>query len=110
MYNSAWPIPVDHAATRANQTVHWALAQEYGMARFVTLLVALISLILVFPEPTRAQSSAPQVIYDNTLKNGWQNWSWATTNLSNTSPVHSVSTSLSVTATAWQALFFHHDV
>jgi len=52
---------------------------------------------------------ADQIIYDDALENGWQNWSWATVNLANTSPVHSGSDSISVTAnnnpTNWQALY-----
>ncbi|MGA9780228.1 MAG: glycoside hydrolase family 44 protein, partial [Verrucomicrobiia bacterium] len=52
---------------------------------------------------------ADQIIYDNALENDWQNWSWATVNLSNTSPVHSGSYSISVTASNtpanWQALY-----
>jgi len=52
---------------------------------------------------------ADQIIYDDALENGWQNWSWATVNLANTSPVHSGSYSISVTAnnnpSNWQALY-----
>jgi hypothetical protein len=54
-------------------------------------------------------ASADQIIYDDALENGWQNWSWATVNLANTSPVHSGSDSISVTAnntpSDWQALY-----
>ncbi len=52
---------------------------------------------------------ADQIVYDDALENGWANWSWATVNLANTSPVHSGSDSISVTAsntpTNWQALY-----
>lgn len=54
-------------------------------------------------------SRADQIIYDDALQNGWQNWSWATVNLANTSPVHSGADSISVTAdntsSDWQALY-----
>ena len=40
---------------------------------------------------------ADQIIYDNALENGWQNWGWATLNYANPSPVHSGSDSVSVT-------------
>lgn len=43
---------------------------------------------------------ADQVIYDDALENGFQNWGWATLNYNNTSPVHSGSDSVSVTVTA----------
>jgi Glycoside hydrolase family 44 len=42
---------------------------------------------------------ADQVIYDDALENGWQNWGWATLNYYNTSPVHSGAMSISVTIT-----------
>lgn len=51
---------------------------------------------------------ADQVIYADALVNGWENWSWATTNLAATSPAHAGSRSISVSAGAWQALYLHH--
>jgi hypothetical protein len=42
---------------------------------------------------------ADEVIYDDVLENGFQNWGWATLNYANTSPVHSGSDSVSVTIT-----------
>ena len=56
-----------------------------------------------------AFSQVDQMIYSDSLVNGWQDWSWATVNTNNTSPLHSGSHSISVTATAWQALYLHHD-
>jgi len=50
-------------------------------------------------------AEADQIIYTDSLQNGWQNWSWATVNLANTSPIHSGSKSISVTAASWQALY-----
>lgn len=48
---------------------------------------------------------ADQIIYDDALENSWQDWSWATVNLANTSPVHSGSDSISVTASNWSGLY-----
>lgn len=60
--------------------------------------------MVVFSFTTRAD----QTIYDDTLENDWQNWSWATVNFTNTSPTHnSSSDSISVTAGAYQAVYFH---
>src|SRR5947208_5014370 len=59
-----------------------------------------------------AQSSFGQVdqsIYADSLLNGWQNYGWATLNYSNPSPVHSGTASISVNATAYQALYLHHE-
>jgi hypothetical protein len=68
--------------------------------------VALILLLASVAQNSRAQSSLP--IYTDRLVNAFQDWSWAPHNLSNTSPVHSGSNSISVSASAWQALSFWH--
>jgi hypothetical protein len=49
-------------------------------------------------------------IYTDNLVNGFQNWSWATVNLANTSPVHSGNDSISVTDGGnYQALVFERQ-
>ena len=49
-------------------------------------------------------------IYVDSLTNGFQNWSWATSvNLVNTSPVFSGSDSIGVTAAPYTALSLYHD-
>ena len=48
-----------------------------------------------------------QVIYDDALASGWDNWSWAQVNLAATSPVHGGSKSISVTFGAWEGLYLH---
>ena len=52
---------------------------------------------------------ADLIIYTNALNSKWQNWSWATVNLANTSPAHSQPYSISVIAnnvpTNWEALY-----
>jgi hypothetical protein len=55
----------------------------------------LLALAFMFQLTARAD----QVIYDDALQNGWQDWGWATINYNNTSPVHSGSRSISVTIT-----------
>ena len=53
---------------------------------------------------------ADQSVYSDELDGGWQNWSWATVNFANTSPVHSGAYSISVTETGGnQALYLHHN-
>lgn len=49
-----------------------------------------------------------QPIYGDGLVNGWQNWSWATVDLANGSPVHSGSRSARVNADAWEAIYLQH--
>jgi Glycoside hydrolase family 44 len=54
---------------------------------------------------------ADEVIYDDSLQNGWADWSWATVNRTNTSPVYSGFYSISVTASNspsdWKALYLN---
>ncbi|MCX6895839.1 MAG: lamin tail domain-containing protein, partial [Verrucomicrobia bacterium] len=52
---------------------------------------------------------ADQVIYDDSLQNGWGNWSWAANNFANTNPVHTGSKSISTTANPFEAVAFGHD-
>ena len=57
-------------------------------------------------------ASADQIIYDDALENGWQNWSWGTTlNFNNTSTyVHSGTASISATITnGWSAVSLWHS-
>ena len=53
---------------------------------------------------------ADQIIYDDALENGWQNWGWTLINYNNTAPVHSGSDSISVTITnaSYQAIYIAH--
>lgn len=53
-----------------------------------------------------ADKPTPMVIYDDELKNGWQNWSWATVALS--VPAGQVKP-IKVEGGAWSALALHHD-
>jgi photosystem II stability/assembly factor-like uncharacterized protein len=46
-----------------------------------------------------------QMIYQDALATGWQNWSWATVNLASTAPARRGSSAVSVTAGGWQALY-----
>jgi len=54
----------------------------------------------------KAQSSLP--IYTDRLVNGFDDWSWASHSLANTSPVHSGARSISVTAGVWEAISLQH--
>ena len=67
--------------------------------------VVLTLLTVLLTTSARAQN---QTLYTDTLLNGWQNWSWATVNPANASPVHLGTSSVSVSSTNWQAFFLHH--
>lgn len=58
---------------------------------------------------SQAQTNDDLIIYDDMLENGWENWSWADVNLSNTDPVLSSPYSISVTEGAYTALYLEHS-
>jgi hypothetical protein len=47
-------------------------------------------------------------VYDEGLRNGWENWSWASVDFASTALAHSGSASVAVTADAWTAVWFRH--
>src|SRR3954468_13123294 len=53
-------------------------------------------------------SQADQLIYNDSLQNSWQNWSWATVDFNQTVTKHSGTKAISVTASAWSAVSFWH--
>src|SRR5215510_70373 len=56
-----------------------------------------------------ALAQSDQVVYDDALSNGWQNWSWCATDLNATTYVHGGLKSARVTYTgAWQGFYLHH--
>jgi Glycoside hydrolase family 44 len=56
-----------------------------------------------------AVARANQIVYDDALENGWQNWGYAALNYANTSPVHSGNDSVSVTFTnTWEGIQIYH--
>src|SRR6266545_6678531 len=80
-----------------------------GLPRRFRLLAQACALTCVLTWAPSAWAQADQPIYADSLASGWQNWSWATVNAANTSPVHSGISSFSVSAAAWQAIYLHHD-
>jgi len=68
--------------------------------------LALFALFLSSISAGMAQASLP--IYTDNLVNGFQDWSWASHDLANTSPANSGIYSISVSDGAWTALSFYH--
>ena len=69
----------------------------------------LVILVLFALVRINAHALTDQTIYGDSLVNGWQNWSWATTDTASTGTVHAGANSIAVTASAWSALALHHD-
>jgi hypothetical protein len=74
------------------------------MKRILLLSVAALSALA-----PGMQAQAPLPIYNDNLINGFQDWSWASDDLENTSPVYSGSASIAVSGSAWEALALHQN-
>ncbi|MDB6038477.1 MAG: cellulase [Verrucomicrobiales bacterium] len=57
-----------------------------------------------------SRASAQDLVYDDALESGWENWSWASVSLNNANPVHGGTAAIKVTSGAYQALYLHHAV
>lgn len=53
--------------------------------------------------------AAVQTVYDNALRNGWQDWGWATRDLAQGVIYQSAPKAISWEPDAWQGLYFHSD-
>lgn len=81
------------------------LGSHRAISRFFRWFVP----FLVLFTASLAALRADEIIYDDALENGWQNWGWATLNYTNPAPVHSGSDSVSVTlAGGWQGVQIWH--
>jgi hypothetical protein len=61
------------------------------------------------PEAAAARAAQKEIlVYDTALGDGWQNWSWAKTDLS-VELSGSARKPIRVTAGPWQALYLHHE-
>ena len=74
----------------------------YRPVRWLLFLV-----LLSWEVKVNAQANLP--IYTDNLVNGFQDWSWGTRNLANTSPTYTGSQSISVSDVAWEALSFENS-
>jgi hypothetical protein len=72
----------------------------YGRAFFACGLILL---------GRQSQAQTNLSIYTDQLANGFQDWSWGTRDLANTSPVHSGTHSIAFTGAPWSAISFWHS-
>ncbi len=59
------------------------------------------------PRSVRVPAGLPDVLYADSLSNGWQAWGWADLDLNSTAPARA-GRAIRVTAGPWQALYLHH--
>jgi hypothetical protein len=103
------PLAALGADNKANFTGFWI--QEFtgtdeSANPFYVDDVVLTGSVPVTPPPPLNGGMA---LYDDSFVNGWQDWSWATVNSGNPSPVNSGSSSIAVTSAPYTALRFHHS-
>jgi hypothetical protein len=81
-----------------------------GRSLFAALAVAGSTLAGVAARPAEA---AVTVVYDNALRNGWQDWGWAVRNLAQTAIFESAPDAISwepdVVSFDWKGIYFHSD-
>lgn len=81
------------------------------MQKIITATLATAALLAAVPalaqETKQEAKPAPMVIYDDELKNDWQNWSWGVT-LQMSVPAGQVKP-IKVEGTPWSALDLHHS-
>jgi hypothetical protein len=100
------PLASLGAADVANFTGFWV--QEWAGADQPTYYVddvVLTGSTPVIPPPALDGGMA---LFEDSFVNGWDNWSWATINAGNITPVNSGASSLAVRAGPFTALAFHH--
>jgi alpha-L-arabinofuranosidase len=59
--------------------------------------------------PTPPPPVNGMAIYQDSLANGWNNWSWADVSTASTATVHTGSSAIAVTADAFEALYLQHN-
>lgn len=72
-----------------------------GLSRIGALAVGLLS--------TGAFAAGPLVVYDDQLRNGFADWSWATHSLSQTAIVHTGISASSFEPDGWTGFYLHRD-
>lgn len=80
--------------------------QIVAIGRQIAAVCALTLTVFGTPRPAPALETP---VYDDAMRSGWENWSWATVNLSATAYVYAGSYSTSVVLDqGWSGLYFHH--
>ncbi len=75
------------------------------------LIISLVCVLLFTTAPisyAKIEAASQGNIYTDDLSPGWQDWSWAQTDLQATGVVHSGSYSISVNANAWGGVQLHY--
>jgi len=82
------------------------------MIKFLAAAAVLLSPVAAMAQttPKPAPAAVPAIdatVYDKAFASGWQNWSWAKTEVS--SPDGGARLPIKVEAKGWEAVYLHHD-
>ena len=90
---------------------NWRLINRMGLRSAQRILISRFTIaVAIFSAAISAKAQANLPLYTDHLVNGFQDWSWGTRNLGNTSPVHSGANSASLSGSAWNvALSLNHS-
>lgn len=77
-------------------------SSRLAFASFAPLRFTLLLLCL-----TTTVAAADLTLYDDQLRNGFQDWSWATHSLSQTAVVHGGTAAISFEPDSWEGIYFH---
>ncbi len=80
----------------------------YGLRLFLSLSLICASFLYTSSRSYAKNDTLDQDIYTDALSPGWQDWSWAGTDLQATEYVHSGSYSIAVNANAWGGMQLHY--
>jgi hypothetical protein len=88
--------------------MNWVHAAR-APGRFAPSLATVAALVALALIPLAARAASPLTVYDDQLRNGFSDWSWATHSLVQASVVHGGTAAMSFVPAAWGALYLHTD-
>jgi len=100
-------VPLASLGAEANTNVNGFWFQEIAGADSPTFYIDTIVLESGVP-PTPPPPVNGMAIYQDSLANGWNNWSWASVNTGSAAQAHTGSSSIAVNADAFEALYLQH--
>ncbi|HSS52750.1 MAG TPA: glycoside hydrolase family 44 protein [Thermoanaerobaculia bacterium] len=71
--------------------------------------LVLTGALLFFQAAAPILAASPLTVYDDRLENGFDNWSWAANNLSQSAVVHTGHSAISFEPDGWSGFFLHRD-
>ena len=111
--NKTWLILVFHefldgTPTRSTQYSASGFAAILDAIKAANVRTVTLSEGVALSEGRTGDPAGETIVYEDTLGDGFADWSWAAHSLSATNPLHGGVSSISFEADNWEALYFHH--